>query len=45
VAEDMHAAIADSKLVFLAGVGHVCNIEAPEQFNRDVRTFLRDAQS
>jgi pimeloyl-ACP methyl ester carboxylesterase len=45
VAEDLHAAISGSTLVVLPGVGHLCNIEAPEQFNRAVRTFLRDSRS
>jgi pimeloyl-ACP methyl ester carboxylesterase len=42
VAEDLHAAISGSKLAVLPGAGHVCNIEAPEQFNRAVRNFLHD---
>ena len=42
VAEDLHAAIADSALVVLPGVGHVCPIEAPEAFSDAVRTFLHD---
>jgi pimeloyl-ACP methyl ester carboxylesterase len=40
VAEDLHAAIAGSSLVVLPGVGHACNIEAPEAFDRAVRGFL-----
>jgi pimeloyl-ACP methyl ester carboxylesterase len=40
VAEALHAAIKDSTLVLLPGVGHCCNIEAPEDFNREVRDFL-----
>ena len=40
VAEHLHAEIAGSTLVVLPGVGHVCNIEAPEQFNDALRTFL-----
>jgi pimeloyl-ACP methyl ester carboxylesterase len=40
VAEDLHAAIPGSRLVVLPGVGHVCNIEAPDEFNRVVRDFL-----
>ena len=40
VAEALHAAISGSRLVVLPGVGHVCNIEAPEAFNEAVRTFL-----
>jgi pimeloyl-ACP methyl ester carboxylesterase len=45
VAEDLHAAIPGSTLVVLAGAGHACNMEAPEEFNRAVRTFLRDQRS
>ena len=41
VAEDLQAAIPGSELVVLPGIGHVCNIEAPEAFNEAVRTFLR----
>ena len=42
VAERLHAEIAGSTLVVLPGAGHVCNIEAASEFNRTVRTFLRD---
>jgi len=42
VAEDLHRAIPGSTLVVLPGAGHVCNIEAPEAFNRAVRSFLSD---
>jgi pimeloyl-ACP methyl ester carboxylesterase len=45
VAEDLHAAISGSTLVVLAGAGHLCNLEAPEEFNRAVRTFLGDMRS
>jgi len=41
VAEALHASIAGSRLVMLPGVGHVCNVEAPEEFNAAVRDFLR----
>jgi pimeloyl-ACP methyl ester carboxylesterase len=41
VAEHLHTAISGSKLVVLRGAGHVCNIEAPEEFNKAVRDFLR----
>jgi pimeloyl-ACP methyl ester carboxylesterase len=41
VAEHLHAAISDATLVVLPGTGHVCNLEAPEQFNQAVRSFLR----
>jgi len=41
VAENLHAKIPASKLVILPGVGHACNLEAPEAFNAEVRNFLR----
>ena len=40
VAEDLHARIPTSRLVVMAGVGHVSNPEAPDQFNAHVRAFL-----
>ena len=43
VAETLHAAIPRSELVVLAGVGHVCSVEAPDGFNAAVRAFLLDA--
>jgi pimeloyl-ACP methyl ester carboxylesterase len=43
VACDLHAAIPGSRLVTLPGAGHVCNIDAPEVFNAEVRAFLRSA--
>jgi pimeloyl-ACP methyl ester carboxylesterase len=44
VAEDLRDSIPNSRLVLLPGAGHVCNIEAARQFNREVRTFLRSNQ-
>ena len=44
VAEGLRASIPTSSLVVLPGAGHLCNIEAPELFNSEVRTFLRDRQ-
>ena len=41
VAEHLHTAISGSTLVVLRGAGHVCNIEAPDEFNQAVRDFLR----
>ena len=41
VAEEMHAAIPGSMLVTVPGVGHVVNLEAPEEFNTEVRNFLQ----
>ncbi|MDQ6920237.1 MAG: alpha/beta hydrolase [Candidatus Dormibacteraeota bacterium] len=40
VAQQLHAAIPASTLVILPDVGHVCNIEAPEAFTREVRAFV-----
>jgi pimeloyl-ACP methyl ester carboxylesterase len=42
VAEHLHAEIAGSTLIVLPGAGHVCNVEAADEFNRTVRAFLRD---
>ena len=33
VAEHLHNAIAGSELTVLPGLGHVCNLEGPDQFN------------
>lgn len=41
VADALHAAIPDSELVLLPGVGHLINLEAPEAFDAEVRRFLR----
>jgi pimeloyl-ACP methyl ester carboxylesterase len=45
VAEDLQAAIPGSRLVVLPGAGHICNIEAPEAFNRAIRNFLHSISS
>jgi pimeloyl-ACP methyl ester carboxylesterase len=45
VAEHLHTAIPGSRLVVLPGVGHVCNVEAPDEFNAAVRTFLLTQRS
>ncbi len=41
VAEDLHARIPRSKLVLIAGVGHLSNAESAARFNFEVRSFLR----
>lgn len=41
VAEALRAAIPDSTLVVLRGVGHQSNIEAAERFSAEVRSFVR----
>jgi pimeloyl-ACP methyl ester carboxylesterase len=41
VAEGLRASIPGSSLVVIDGVGHVPNVEAPEAFDAEVRTFLR----
>jgi pimeloyl-ACP methyl ester carboxylesterase len=38
----MHAMIPESRLVIIPGVGHESNLEAPEIFNTEVRSFLRE---
>jgi pimeloyl-ACP methyl ester carboxylesterase len=44
VAEDLHTKIPGSRLVVMEGVGHICNVEAAERFNTEVRAFLQSAQ-
>jgi len=44
VAEALQAAISGSRLVVLPHAGHVCNIEAPDEFNDAVRDFLRNGR-
>jgi pimeloyl-ACP methyl ester carboxylesterase len=41
VAEALHAQIPKSKLLVPPGLGHECYLESPEQFNDEVRAFLR----
>jgi pimeloyl-ACP methyl ester carboxylesterase len=41
VARELHDQIPGSRLVVLAGVGHQLDMEAPDRFNAEVRTFLR----
>ncbi len=45
VAHDLHAEIPGSTLVFIRGAGHVCNVDAPERFNSEVRAFLGSASA
>jgi pimeloyl-ACP methyl ester carboxylesterase len=45
VALALEAAIPRSRLVFMPGVGHQGNMEAPERFNDEVRSFLRSVPS
>jgi pimeloyl-ACP methyl ester carboxylesterase len=44
VARDLHTKIPGSRLVVLPGVGHQCDMEAPDRFNAEVRSFLRSVQ-
>lgn len=41
VADDLHTAISGSLLVVLPGAGHVCNLDAADEFNTAVRRFMR----
>ena len=41
VAEDLRDSIPTSRLVVMAGLGHVSYLEAPERFSAEVRSFLR----
>lgn len=40
VAEEMHASISDSRLVVIPGAGHLVDMEAPDRFHIEVRSFL-----
>ena len=42
VAEELHARIPGSELVFIGGAGHQCNMEAPAAFDRAIRAFLNE---
>ncbi len=41
VAEALREQIPLSRLVVIDGVGHLANVEAPDEFNKQVRTFIR----
>jgi pimeloyl-ACP methyl ester carboxylesterase len=45
VAEEMHARIPGSMLVVIPGVGHMSDMEAPERFNAEVRSFIASLQN
>ncbi len=45
VAEEMHAKIPSSKLAFIRGAGHLSNLEEPDGFNAEVRSFLRSTEN
>jgi pimeloyl-ACP methyl ester carboxylesterase len=40
VAEALGRQISGSRLVYIAGVGHQCNVEAADRFNSEVSSFL-----
>jgi pimeloyl-ACP methyl ester carboxylesterase len=42
VAEALHTAISGSTLLVLPNAGHLCNVEAPDDFNDVVREFLHN---
>ena len=42
VAENLHAAIPGSSLVVVPNAGHLCNVDASDEFNEIVTTFLRE---
>jgi len=44
-ADQLHTSIPGTRLAFIPGVGPVCNIEAPDLFDAEVRQFLRAARS
>jgi pimeloyl-ACP methyl ester carboxylesterase len=44
VAEDLRGRIPGARLRLVRGAGHMANVEAPEEFNREARRFLRSVQ-
>ena len=40
VARELEAQIPGARLAVIPGVGHLSNLEAPDSFNREVRSFL-----
>jgi pimeloyl-ACP methyl ester carboxylesterase len=40
LADTLHARIHQSKLVTIPGAGHILSMEAPDEFNRNVLSFL-----
>jgi pimeloyl-ACP methyl ester carboxylesterase len=44
VARALHAEVPGSTLTMLAGVGHVCSLEAPDDVNRALRDFVQAAE-
>jgi pimeloyl-ACP methyl ester carboxylesterase len=42
IAHALNSAIAGSTLVVLPGAGHVCNIDAADEFGATVRAFLHE---
>jgi pimeloyl-ACP methyl ester carboxylesterase len=41
IGEELHAQIPGSTFVVIPGPGHMVNLEAPDRFNDEVRSFLR----
>jgi pimeloyl-ACP methyl ester carboxylesterase len=44
-ANEMATRLAGGRLVWLEGIGHMPNLEAPERFNRELVAFLRQVAS
>jgi pimeloyl-ACP methyl ester carboxylesterase len=40
IGEELHAQIPGSRFVVIPGPGHMLNLEAPDRFNEEVRSFL-----
>ena len=45
VAHQFQAAIPDAKLAVIPGAGHVSNVDAPAQFNAEIRDFCADCDA
>ncbi|MGH8015783.1 MAG: alpha/beta fold hydrolase, partial [Candidatus Zixiibacteriota bacterium] len=40
LAEELHKRIRGSKLVIMKGAGHILNLEYPQEFNKELNSFL-----
>jgi pimeloyl-ACP methyl ester carboxylesterase len=45
VGRDLHGKIPGSRLVVIPGAGHQCDLEAPDRFNAEIRSFLRSVRA
>lgn len=44
VAQDLHSAVAGSRLLVIEKAGHLSHLEAPDRFNSEVRSFIKSVE-